>query len=382
MKIRHLLLPLALLLSTLPGLRADGTIPKEQLKAVLDEMCFQMSGAPGMMFGIVSGDETALISYGETAKGNGMAWSKDTVWPVGSVSKVFTTQMLAAMVAEGEVKLSDPLSKFLPKGSKVPDMEGRAINLLDLATHSAGLPRTIITEEEYDKAGITKNPAYGMDRALKWLAENQLTHRPGTHYQYSNYGFGWLGQALAKQRGMTYGELVKDYYGKHGLKATSTDPKAAAEKSRASSIWMDGQKIDPDWVFNFEQPSGGVYSSGQDMLAFLKLCLDRTDPKQDVVNQIAHASYLYGDTLDNATTFSDSAMALGWEVDNPNNRLPVLLHKNGWVSGFNTWVIILPSEGIGIYSVSNRPYLEMKNTLENCLRMVMMAKQQAAKPSK
>ena len=80
------------------------------------------------------------------------------------------------MVVSGEVKLTDPLSVYLPKGTKVPEMDGRKILLFDLATHTAGLPRTIITPEEYEKAGELSYPAYDMDRALNWLEKNPLTH--------------------------------------------------------------------------------------------------------------------------------------------------------------------------------------------------------------
>jgi len=61
-------------------------------------------------------------------------------------------------------------------------------------------------------------------------------------------------------------------------------------------------------------------------------------------------------------------MALGWEVQNPYNHLPVLLHKNGWVSGFNTWVMLAPSEHLAIFSISNKPYLMMKSSLESLIR--------------
>ena len=111
------------------------------------------------------------------------------------------------------------------------------------------------------------------------------------------------------------------------------------------------------------------------LLGFLKLSLNLLDPKQQPVNALAHATYVYSDSLDNAITLGDSGMALGWSVVNPANGLPTLLHKNGWVSGFNTWVIILPSENLGIFSVSNQPFLQMQSSLEAILRQVLAARQ-------
>lgn len=360
---------------------AAAELPQEQLQGQMEQMAFQMSRVPGMMIGIVSGKDEALLCYGEMAKGNGTAPSAETLWPIGSVSKVFTTQILAAMVAKGEVKLTDPLEMYLPKGTKVPEKDGRKITLLDLATHTAGLPRTIISEEEYEKAGDYANPAYAMDRALAWLGKNQLTHAPGTHYQYSNYGFGLLGQALARQRGVTFDELVRQYYGQFGMADTSATPTPLADKRRMSSYWMDGQEIKPDWPFNFEQPSGGVYASGKDMLKFLRLCLSQPalqvkgQPALRGSNTLAHACYVYRSELDNGITFADSGMALGWHVVDAHNGLPTLIHKNGWVSGFNTWIVLVPGEDIAVFSMSNQPYLMMRSTLETLIRTVIAARE-------
>jgi CubicO group peptidase (beta-lactamase class C family) len=65
----------------------------------------------------------------------------DTIFEIGSVTKVFTSLLLADMAARGEVALTDPVEKYLPAGVKVPHRAGQAITLQDLATHTSGLPR-------------------------------------------------------------------------------------------------------------------------------------------------------------------------------------------------------------------------------------------------
>ena len=70
-----------------------------------------------------------------------VALDGNTVFEIGSVTKVFTTAILADMVQRGEVKLDDPISKFLPATVHVPSRGGKQITLLDLATQSSGLPR-------------------------------------------------------------------------------------------------------------------------------------------------------------------------------------------------------------------------------------------------
>jgi CubicO group peptidase (beta-lactamase class C family) len=63
------------------------------------------------------------------------------VFEIASVTKVFTGILLAQAVLSGEVKLDDPISMYLPEGVTAPEYEGKSITLLDLATHTSGLPR-------------------------------------------------------------------------------------------------------------------------------------------------------------------------------------------------------------------------------------------------
>jgi len=64
----------------------------------------------------------------------------DTVFFIGSVSKTFTTLLLQDMIERGEMKLDDPVAKYLPKSVKMPTHGGKEITLLHLATHTAGFP--------------------------------------------------------------------------------------------------------------------------------------------------------------------------------------------------------------------------------------------------
>src|SRR5439155_26317893 len=80
------------------------------------------------------------VAYGCTGKG-GVAVDANTVFEIGSVTKVFTSLLLAEAVRRGEVALTDPVSKYLPPNVKVPERGGKKIELVDLATHTSGLPR-------------------------------------------------------------------------------------------------------------------------------------------------------------------------------------------------------------------------------------------------
>src|SRR5215207_4834600 len=75
------------------------------------------------------------------AQGNSPEVNGDTLFEIGSVTKTFTGLLLQDMVERGEMKLDDPVAKYLPRSVSVPTRNGKEITLLQLATHTSGLGR-------------------------------------------------------------------------------------------------------------------------------------------------------------------------------------------------------------------------------------------------
>src|ERR1051326_6197860 len=110
------------------------------IRQTLKERIEKEKRATAIVVGIIDEHATNVIASGTTALNSSQAADGDTVFEIGSVTKVFTSLLLADMVQKGEVKLDDPISKYLPASVKVPTRNGKQITLLDLATHSSGLP--------------------------------------------------------------------------------------------------------------------------------------------------------------------------------------------------------------------------------------------------
>src|SRR5207244_1074108 len=123
-------------------------------------------------------------------------------------SKAFTAVLLADMVTRGEVKLDDPVSKYLPETVKVPAYQDRVITLLDLTTQTSGLPRLPSNLKPADPGNPYAD--YDVDRLYAFLNGYTLTRAPGAKYEYSNLGVGLLGHALARRAGKSYEELVTE----------------------------------------------------------------------------------------------------------------------------------------------------------------------------
>src|ERR1700756_1815339 len=93
-----------------------------------------------LSWGSSNPDGRRVVSYGNLANGDPRTLDADTIFEIGSVSKVFTSLVLADMVNRKEVTLDDPAAKYLPKNVNMPERNGKSITLLDLSTHRSGLP--------------------------------------------------------------------------------------------------------------------------------------------------------------------------------------------------------------------------------------------------
>src|SRR5204862_268966 len=112
----------------------------------------------------------------------------NTLFEIGSMTKTFTATNLADMVARGEVRLDDPVAKYLPDSAHVPSRNGKQITLVDLAIQSSGLPRLPSNLAPRDPGNPYAD--YSVQQLYAFLAAYQLTRDIGATSEYSNLGVG------------------------------------------------------------------------------------------------------------------------------------------------------------------------------------------------
>src|SRR5215469_498915 len=179
----------------------------EEIRKILIQRIDEAKQGVGIVVGVIEPSGRRIVSYGSLAKGDKRPLDGDTVFEIGSVTKVFTSLLMSDMVQHGELALSDPVEKFLPATVKLPERGGREITLQDLSTHTSGLPRMPTNFNPKD----TANPYadYSVDQMYQFLSGYTLTRDIGAQYEYSNLGGGLLGHVLARQAGMDYEALLR-----------------------------------------------------------------------------------------------------------------------------------------------------------------------------
>lgn len=238
----------------------------EILNVIKNRIDIEKKGV-GLVVGVIDDQGSRVITYGVADKTSKIKVDGDSIFEIGSVTKLFTSLLLADMVEKGELKLTDPVAMYLPQDLKMPTRSGKQITLIDLANHISGLPQWPDNMPMKDPL----NPAadYTVAQMYEFLSRFQLTRDIGEKEEYSNIGVGLLGHALSLRAGKDFDTLVKERI---------TQPLKMEETSVAMTPKMKAHLASPhnpegERVKNWDLPAipgaGALHSSVNDMLKFL-----------------------------------------------------------------------------------------------------------------
>ena len=306
------------------ALPADSTVQRI-VKERLGPTPFQ-----GIVVGLLDADGSRrVVAVGVPA---------DRVFEIGSITKTFTASILAGMVADGSVRLDDPVAKYLPASVRVPARNGRQITLLNLATQSSGLPRLPSNMAPRDQTNPYAH--YSVDQMYAFLSSYELPRDPGETYEYSNLGFGLLGHALALKAGVSYEALVqRRVLGPLGMRETAITLSPALRARLAPGHDAEGHVV-PNWDLPTLAGAGALRSTAQDMLKYLAANLDTAGPFQ-----MARVSRRPAGT---------GAMTIGlaWHILARPGRDSIIWH-NGGTGGYRSFTGFDPVRKVGVIVLTN-----------------------------
>ncbi|MEH2544958.1 D-alanyl-D-alanine-carboxypeptidase/D-alanyl-D-alanine-endopeptidase [Bradyrhizobium sp. AZCC 2262] len=298
--------------------------PEQDLAAILRERVDIARDTMGIVAATIDSGRRSVTVYGQS--GSDRPLDADTVFEIGSITKVLTSLLLADMVLRGEVAADDPAAKFLPAGVKMPDFEGAPITLLDLATYTSGLPRmpSNFAPKDWGNPYID----YTAERLYDYLSNHKLGFKPGKHFEYSNLGFGLLGHILELRAGKSYEDLVVSRIcaplGMDDTRITLT----SSMRQRLAQGHNAGLAPVPNWDFLALAGAGAFRSTANDLLKFLQMCLDPADPTV--------AAALKMTLSERRPRMDQRDVGLGWFVSQRFGD--ELIWKSGGTGGYATFI--------------------------------------------
>jgi CubicO group peptidase (beta-lactamase class C family) len=192
---------------------------------------------------------------------------------IASITKSFTATAILLLAERGQLTLDDAIADHVPVLDRRGfTKDGQAVTLDHLLTHTSGL------------TGIVMAPPWGRQFTTAELAASfadaEVSHRPGTHYQYSNPGYVLLGQVIERKSGKTYEAFVRDEIaGPLGLGHTgitrSLDPCPLMPGQVASALGLHNARevfsdvLVGDYVWSGGS-SGALYANVDDLVRFVQ----------------------------------------------------------------------------------------------------------------
>lgn len=278
-----------------------------------------------------TGDKTVFYGYKNENSFAKKVLNQNSLFEIGSVTKIFTASLLAQEIEKGNIAANDKLSTSLKDIS--PEIS--EITYKQLVTHSSGLPR--LSAEMFaitDFSNPYKN--YDLKAMERDLLKNQVRSEWIGKYDYSNFGTSVLGYALAKINGSSFEDLIVQRIFKPLKMKNSFVGRSHIEGKIVVGLDAEGRPT-PNWDMNAANPAGGIISSASDMAKFAEFQLKSNEKW---VKQMQKPLLDINEKL---------AIGLGWHILKSEN----ILWHNGGTGGYTSFIAIDPANSRAVVLLTN-----------------------------
>lgn len=317
------------------------------------------SGAlPSVVIGVVDRGTSWVGTYGSlTPDRPAEPPTADTIYEIGSVTKVFTGLLLADAIRSGDCALETTIGEIAPSIQERNPAVGSSIQLRHLATHSSGLPRLPTNLQPADP----QQPYADYDRRLmfEFIEGFKPTVSPGKPSGYSNLGMGLLGELLATRGRTRYEDLLRERITEPlEMKDTAIRVRDEDRLRLAPPHKIDGTP-GTEWNFAAMAGAGAIRSTASDMSRWIAAQLN--PPKNELGNAIELAwnqhSAAEGDAF---------AMGLGWHIARDGSTR----WHNGQTDGYHSMLMISRGLNAGVIVLSNTEAAEVDAIGEAVIRLI------------
>ena len=344
-------------------------VPPAATKARLDTIVqrlgtafLQQPARVGLSFGIIENGQTYFYNFGSTEKGKQQLPTSQTVYEIGSISKTFTSLLLAHAVLEKRVSLNDDIRKYLPGAYPNLTFGGQPIKLVHLANTTSRLPDNLPeptaarpADPDSAVAGIVKSlRTYTKQNFYDDLHQARLDTLPGLLPRHSNVATQLLAYILEGVYQAPYADLVARYINKplqmNGL--ASAAPLLIGYNEKGHPM----PRLDLPTVV----AAGGLRYSAADMVKYLRYQLAEKDPAVVLAHQL---------TWGNAEA---QAIGFNWNLEKTVDSKRKLQHSGG-TFGCASYCEFYPAQKFGIILLSNESDRTTQSSLQATAGQVVEA---------
>lgn len=335
-----------------------------KLRTALDSLVHQFvspfmkdTSRVGISIGMIKNGKQYIYNYGTRQRKKQELPTGNTVYELASITKTFTSTLLAQAVIEQKVKLNDDIRKYLKE--KYPNLsyDNKPVTLVNLANLSSGLPNWMPDKDIFGKADPDSIPfilaaihkTYSRQNLYEDLHQVKLHTVPGSVTRHCNTAAQLLGYILEDVYTKDYDVLLKTYF-TGPLKMKNTSILKAGKHPALMAKGYDAKgRLMPVIDWEDMQVAAGIASSAADMLKYMAFQLDETSPAVALSHQPTFGN------------IEDGAIALNWKVKKTGGKRS-LSHTGGSL-GFSSYMIFYPDSHSGIVLLANDAAPQTQNEL-------------------
>jgi CubicO group peptidase (beta-lactamase class C family) len=325
---------------------------------------------PGVAVVIVTPDLVFHLSgYGDRDLGRKPV-TPDTIFPLASCTKAFTTAIISSLADDGRIRWDDPVRKHLAEFHLADPAADTLVNLRDLGSHRTGVsPHDL----------LWYRAPWSQAEMVRRVGKLPLTRPFRTEMQYQSVMYMALGQAAEKAGGKPWEDLVRerllDPLGMKSVTMTTTSAMRAPDRALGYRVNKDGKLIEVPWYAQPDpNPAGSINASARDLGPWLQFqLLGGKYGDRQIVSEAAmretQSPQMVVRMSDSARTLNPETQqisyGLGWVVQDYRGHL-LVMHA-GMIDGFRAHLTLLPKDGFAFAILANREGTRMNLALSNTL---------------
>ncbi|WP_199565667.1 serine hydrolase domain-containing protein [Spongiactinospora rosea] len=302
---------------------------------------------PGASLGILFRGELTEAATGLANVDAGIEATTETLWQIGSITKVWTATVAMALVDAGVLTLDEPIASVFPGLRLADDGLAKSVTLRHLLSHTSGIDGDVFDD--------TGRGGDCLEKYVALLDGVAAIHTLGATMSYCNSGFPLLGLIQERLTGLQWDELMRErLFRPLGLTHTVTLPEEALRFRAAAGHFGDPPVVAPQWVLPRSMgPAGLICSTPKDVLTFVRMHLDggvTADGTRLLSRESAELMRTEQVRLPDPYLLGD-AWGLGWILNGWDGRR--LFGHGGNTIGQSAFLQVLPDAELAVCLLTN-----------------------------